>query len=283
MADDTANGVSFSQVNSSQDINESGQLQSVTEQIVHEANGGSHLHTLPMRHELISTAVTFLKDVRAASHSIDQKKDFLLKKGLNSSEIDLALSIAESQASHGLQVQQFHQTSALQTNPSMPYYPFSQGPIYPSGLQMIRSLVPPLVIAYGTIYGVYLLYKKYIEPRLFGPPKKHPLYLIIESVTKLQESMNAIQESLDKMEDNIVSKLVVHITNYNQIASSERLAACDLKKELASLKALLLGRNNFPETPYISSVSKKIADGSSSVNASIPSWQLAVEGEKERQ
>ena len=54
-------------------------------------------------------------------------------------------------------------------------------------------------------------YKKYIEPRFFGPPKKHPLYLIIESAAELQKSVETIKCSLDKMEDNIVSRLKEHI------------------------------------------------------------------------
>lgn len=285
MADDTTNDHSFSAITTSQDVNEQGQLASVTE-IVHEAHDGStNFSTLPMRHELISTAVTFLKDSRVSFHSIEEKKNFLLNKGLNLSEINLALNIA-SNGTTSNQLTQYNNGQGVQMYPPVLYNnnQYAHGSLYPTGLQMVTSLVPPLVIAYGTIYGLYMLYKKYIEPRLFGPPKKHPLYIIIDSVNKLQQSVDAIKLSLEKMEENIVTKLKEEVIKFDKISSMERLAASDLKKELSSLKALLLGRNNFPETPAIGSIGKKIQDSSSTiVTATIPSWQLASEDEKERQ
>lgn len=234
----------------------------------------------PLRHDLISTSVTFLRDPRVSNHSLEQKEEFLRKKGLNQDEIDLAVNIASSQPDISLP-SQVPRSFISPANDQMysPINHLNSGLVFPSGLQMVQSLVPPLVLAYGTIYGIYYLYKKYIEPYLFGPPAKHPLYLIIDSVNKLNKSVETIKESLVQMEDNIVEKLKSHMKEFNQVSAQERLAAVELKKELTSLKALLLGRNNFPETPSINGKKCKSEVSPNGITASIPSWQLPVEGE----
>lgn len=171
---------------------------------------------------------------------------------------------------------------------------------------LTQALVPSLAILTGLAAAVYLFYKQYIEPYFFGTPKqrpKHPLVVVTENVDKLTKSVDSLKESLVTFEQSIkrsmeesVGKIIMEFTSRRTpgsgSASSDEVAA--VKKEVQSLKSLLLSRNQFPESPIVSFIQQTSAalngktngDGSSPPMAqspppSIPSWQLTDELKEE--
>lgn len=125
-----------------------------------------------------------------------------------------------------------------------------------------RSLAPSVAMVAGIAYGLYLFYKRYIEPILFGR-QKHPFLIIQESVDKLTQSMDSLRDSINSMESNIKKQIEDDLAVAARSRSVEMAAVNDIKAEVISLKALLLNREQFPAAPKLIK------------SASIPTWQLS--------
>ena len=187
-----------------------------------------------------------------------------MRKGLTSDEVDYAIECA----SNG---QAYHPTLDSGTEPGL-YRPIPYpNPVYqPPGLWMVtESLAPAVALVAGIAYGVYLIYKNYIEPLLFGQ-KKHPLLLIMEGINRLSETVDKLNEGLVSIELNIRKQIEKDLALNSRPTPAEKAALNDLKKEILSVKTLLLNRKNFPEAPIPSQ------------SVSIPEWQMADEP-KDRQ
>lgn len=230
-----------------------------------------------IRHDVVSTAVNFLLDPRVRITTEVEKRHFLLKKGLTLQEIDAAIKHAGLGIPYSIKTSltSFPNTHVLSNRPYLP----TVGPThfhqqvhygYPGAFVMTRALVPSIAIASSLFYGLYLLWKKYLEPIIYGHNnKKHPLVLIQENLTKLQETIDLLNVSVKQLEVNIVDKMKQEIESKARPSPQETAAIDSIKKELSSIKSLLLGRKQFPEAP----VHQK----------SIPSWQLTDEEAKDRQ
>lgn len=185
----------------------------------------------------------------------------------------------------------------------------SQGfPVQSVGVWMLtRALVPSLAILTGVAAAVYFFYKRFIEPFFIGSESKSkskdPLVIVTDSVDRVTHSVDSLKQSLTTFEENIkrsvedsVGKVMVEVTGKqtgSHPASSHDMAV--LKKEIQSLKGLLLSRNQFPESPIVSFIQQTSAavDRTSAVNGSadggasvaqlpsIPSWQLTDESKEE--
>lgn len=235
-----------------------------------------------VRHDVISTAVSFLLNPQVKGRSHEEKRHFLLHKGLTFPEIDLAMESANQGLPYSVMMMKQQQSSGHNHNLSLlpsshQHYPPS-GPThfhhnvhydYPGAFVMTRALIPSIAVASSFLYGLYLLWKKYLEPRIFGH-QKHPLVLIQENLMKLQETVELLNSTMKQLEVNIVDQLKKEIESNARPSPQERAETESLKKELASIKSLLLGRKQFPEAPIPSH------------QASIPSWQLTDEA-KDRQ
>ncbi|KAI1297147.1 Peroxisomal membrane protein PEX14 [Halotydeus destructor] len=236
---------------------EDGQLSKQTEpkKIDHEIEP-------PLREDIINTAVHFLVNDRVKNSPLDQKRTFLLRKGLTSVEIDVAIDKA---ASGQLPTVQYGQVNQFipSSQPFLTNHPY--GHIQsPTSWAIIKSVTPPMAFVAGVAYGLYLLYKNYVEPWLFGK-RKHPLIVIQTSIEKLTKSMDNLSYALNSVELNIKN----HIDNeLSQMKKNHHESASlnDIKSEVLSLKALLLNRKQFTAAPKI--------------DATIPSWQLDDEKPK---
>lgn len=224
---------------------------------------------IPLRHELVSTAVSFLSNPQVVNNSVAQKKAFLLRKGLTSDEVEHAIEWA----SKGMGAYRPPQ------DPKVPD-PFAVGmyrpvpyptPVYqPPGLWFAtQSLAPAVALVAGMAYGLYLFYKNYIEPRLFSR-KKHPLVLIMEGINKLSETVDKMNDGLVTIELNIRKQIEKEMAAHSRPTPTEVAAINEIKREIQSIKTLLLNRKNFPEAPIPSH------------QVSIPEWQKSDDA-KDRQ
>lgn len=229
----------------------------------------------PVRSDLLSTAVSFLLNPRVKSNSEDQKRMFLMRKGLTPHEVDQAIDFANrgipfpssrmpdpaySGAVHPLD--RFHQPPAHLYRHEIQYQ-------YPGTFAMTRALVPSFIVVSGLFYGLYLLYRRF-QHLLFGEQRqKHPLLQVQDSLQQLTALCESLNKSIHDMEENIVSKMRKEMESLTRPSAQEVAAVSEIKKELASVKALLLGRKQFPESPSLT-------------QASIPAWQMTDES-KERQ
>lgn len=213
-----------------------------------------------IRDNLVSTAVYFLQNPKVAQNPLNNKRLFLLKKGLSNEEIDLAIERASTlistptpaPSSNVVQIPQNYGPPA----PLPPQYFIPN----PSIWARTTNLAASLAIISGFVYSAYTVYKKYIEPKLFGDEqvKKHPLIIIQEQLDQLTEAVKSLEDNMAKIELNIKKQIEYEVAQYKP---QQDVSLVELKNELASIKALMLNRKQFAPTP------------------TIPSWQL--EGEKQ--
>ena len=233
----------------------------------------------PVRNDLLSKAVSFLLNPRVRGNSEDQKRVFLIWKGLTPHEIDLAIDFAnrgvpfpsrmvDGGSGEVYPLDQFHQQQHLPA-PAAHLYRHEIQYQYPGTFAMTRALVPSFIVVSGLFYGLYLLYRRF-QHLLFGDQQqKHALVQVQESLQQLTVICESLNKSIHEMEDNIVAKMRKEMESLTRPSAQEVAAVSEIKKELASVKALLLGRKQFPESPSLT-------------QASIPAWQMTDES-KERQ
>ncbi|XP_070159169.1 peroxisomal membrane protein PEX14 [Polyergus mexicanus] len=217
-------------------------------------NQDTNNNALSLRESLVKTAVQFLQNSKVSSSPLMQKQEFLKRKGLTDEEIKTAFKLAS--------VDNTADRNAFQNQNPYTAIQMSQGPIYPyhptnvyqlTLLQKIKDIFNATAFIGATAYFVYWLYKKFIEPFLFGRKKKSTVEdRIIELDKTVQDSTKEMKASILKME-NEVQKL----TQHQALDPTIPQLVHELKQDLSSLKALLLSRKQFPSAP-----------------ASIPPWQL---------
>lgn len=217
-----------------------------------------------IRDNLVSTAVYFLQNPKVAQNPLNHKRLFLLKKGLSNEEIDLAIERASNLASAPTPTSTPTPSSSVVQIPQNYALPAPMPPQYfipnPSIWARTTNLAASLAIISGFVYSAYTVYKKYIEPKLFGEEqvKKHPLIIIQEQLDQLTEAIKSLENNMAKIELNIKKQIEYEVAQYKP---QQDVSLVELKNELASIKALMLNRKQFAPTP------------------TIPSWQL--EGEKQ--
>jgi len=198
--------------------------------------------------------------------STEEKRLFLFQKGLSIKEVEVALEAA----GRGIPYTQ-HRMVHQSLPPALPpqQYTTHLHYEYPGAFAMTRALVPSIAIASSFLYGLYMVWKRFLEPRLYGS-RKHPLVLIQENLVKMQETLDLLNNGLKQLEVNIVEKLKKELESKTRPSPVEEAAIESIKKELSSIKALLLGRKQFPEAPTTLPTIKDHP-------VSIPSWQLTEE------
>merc|ERR1712106_1060109 len=204
-----------------------------------EVEGSVQVDTVEggIRDELVKTAVKFLENSRVQSSTEAMKREFLVKKGLTEAEIDMAFSTA-SQVTPLKQVQQKMQVQQQPLQSRLPMV--TQEATFSTKL---RDLLNILLLIGGASYSLRYLWKRYISPWLFGPPKpvKTPHDIVLETtqavlrtVEQLQKSVQSLQTSLD----NHSTKL--QLVSQTQIKPEDTGAMQELKSDIQSVKGLLL-------------------------------------------
>jgi len=215
------------------------------------------------RENLISTAVRFLENTKIRSTSVELKTSFLKKKGLTDEEIATAFkqvsTLEEKQST----------TSTTMVEPGLPGLPVHPNPGYlapflptaiPQGYPMskkIRDILNVVLLIGGFSYGINYLWRKYIRAWWYGIEKPSPNEILLQTSQTLLSTVLTLKEGMEKLQASLDS------INGNETRSKNEVS--DLKKEVMSLKGLLLSSRSFPQNPSILS---------SPGSASIPSWQL---------
>jgi len=196
------------------------------------------------RENLISTAVRFLENTKIRSTSVELKTSFLKKKGLTDEEIATAFkqvsTLEEKQST----------TSTTMVEPGLPGLPVHPNPGYlapflptaiPQGYPMskkIRDILNVVLLIGGFSYGINYLWRKYIRAWWYGIEKPSPNEILLQTSQTLLSTVLTLKEGMEKLQASLDS------INGNETRSKNEVS--DLKKEVMSLKGLLLSRRLRP-------------------------------------
>eukprot|EP00088_Acartia_fossae_P021427 TRINITY_DN22886_c1_g2_i3.p1 TRINITY_DN22886_c1_g2~~TRINITY_DN22886_c1_g2_i3.p1 ORF type:complete len:316 (-),score=121.04 TRINITY_DN22886_c1_g2_i3:104-1051(-) len=209
------------------------------------------------RENLIATAVRFLENSKIRSTSVELKTSFLKKKGLTDEEIATAFKQVKTLEESQTQVipADFTGGPPASMPPMMP--PFLPPPIPQYTVsKKIRDVLNVLLLIGGFSYGINYLWKKYIKPWWYGIERHSSEQMLLQTSQTLLTTVLTLKEGMEKLQASLDSMNGQGTRSENEVT--------DLKKEVMSLKGLLLSSRSFPQNPTILS----------SPSPSIPSWQL---------
>ncbi|XP_063624669.1 peroxisomal membrane protein PEX14 isoform X1 [Cydia splendana] len=187
-----------------------------------------------VRENLVTTAINFLKNPNVNRCTMESKERFLRAKGLTDLEIARAVE----------------KCGELLDGPSLT----SELMFFQHSRQSwFREHILPLVVYGGFAYGCYWLYKNCIRHILFvEEPKRKTTTECLEEVRKSLDILNTSMTSLrGEMQASAQSSLRTQLDG--------------LKADIASVKGILLNRNQFPSVK------------TRSEPPSIPAWQRQSE------
>lgn len=103
-------------------------------------------------------------------------------------------------------------------------------------LDRIKEIVHNVALLSAVVYAIYMFYKKFIKPYLFGEEKKKN----IES--SLQEFEKNVTSSITELKDD-VSSIKVEIEKISQVADNQTQRHLQsLQSDISTVKGLLLSR-----------------------------------------
>jgi len=216
-----------------------------------------------VRQDMVATAVRFLENDRVRTSTDDMKKKFLLKKGLNEGEIREAFARVKPAAVQQPAPQQQAVAVPVQVGGGHPVMAVSQG----SFSSRIRDLLNLLLLIGGASYGLRYLWKTYIAPWLFGPPKPvpNPQAAVVETCQAVLGGVQQLQQAITSLQTSIGSQAekLERAVEYRQGRQENTTGDIgELKAEIQSVKGLLLSSRSFPQQPPVSAP------------PSLPAWQL---------
>ncbi|CAF0777499.1 unnamed protein product [Didymodactylos carnosus] len=188
----------------------------------------------------IDVATEFLRNPKIASNSIENKREFLRKKGLTDFEINHAFNIVPQD--DGIKNNRIEELSQTQQQSSV-----------------FRKIITDLAIL-GLLATAFITIKRWFQSK-----NKNE---IVDALLPLQTSVRDMCSSIAKLEQSVnqLTKSVNEIKEKNTDASSCSVSINEMKQEIQTLKGLLLSRQQFPSPPQI--------------QARIPSWQLETDKSK---
>merc|ERR1711971_105027 len=216
-----------------------------------------------VRQDMVATAIRFLENDRVRASTEDMKRKFLLKKGLNEGEMREAFARVKPAAVQQVAPQQQAVAVPVQVGGGHPVMAVSQG----SFSSKVRDLLNLLLLIGGASYGLRYLWKTYIAPRLFGPPKPvpNPQAAVVETCQAVLGGVQQLQQAITSLQTSIGSQAekLERAVEYRQGRQENTTGDIgELKAEIQSVKGLLLSSRSFPQQPPVSAP------------PSLPAWQL---------
>jgi len=196
------------------------------------------------RETVIVAAVNFLNNPKVARSTLIQKRNFLASKGLTDVEIQEALERV------GIFEKMNDNKDETRINIVQPYKHQM------TTFEKIKDIISSAALISGLAYGIYMFYKKFIEPLLFGRKKG-------DKIDELSKTTKAINGELIRVRDEINKQKQTQEANQKLLLNTMQ----SFKAEIDTIKGILLNRKQF-STP------------SSSVG--IPSWQLSKKKSKDK-
>lgn len=221
---------------------------------------------VPIREELVDTAVKFLQNPKVINSPLAQKQKFLQRRGLTEEEIQIACQKSGAYVHH----EQNQSAPPLPQSPNFVTGYRGYGTVQVSFFDRIREVVHNIAIFSIVAYIIQKFYQTYIAPFLFGTKKKSIEDKIDDLEKNVEYSISDIKSSLGEVKTEVDK---ISLNSENELTSQLK----ELKSEIATVKGLLLTRKQFP------SVSNTPV-----VPPSIPAWQMSsvlqeneAEGENE--
>ncbi|KAK8053876.1 hypothetical protein PG996_013177 [Apiospora saccharicola] len=213
---------------------------------------------MPIREEIVTSAVNFLQDPNVAASPVENKLSFLRSKNLTQEEIDVSLArvgiappgqpvAAPSQAVAG-PVQQQQQPYYNSSYPSAPPYGWQPPPPAPPKRDWRDWFIMATVVG-GVGYGLYSISKRYIYP-LVAPPTPEKLeqdkatvdeqfekaFATLEQLSKDTESLKASELDRTEKLDKILIELEEFMTETKSGKRRQEDETDRLRSEVESLK-----------------------------------------------
>ncbi|XP_049873080.1 peroxisomal membrane protein PEX14 isoform X2 [Pectinophora gossypiella] len=168
-----------------------------------------------IRENLVTTAIKFLQNPNVQRCTMESKQRFLRSKGLTDPEIQKAIEKCVD----------------LLDVPSMT----SELMVFQSRRSWFRDHVMPFLVYGGFVYGCYWLYKNCLRQLLFVEEPKRK---------STADCIDELRKSLDILNTNVTSLRGEMAASAQQSAMRSQLD--NIKSDLASVKGILLNRNQFP-------------------------------------
>ncbi|PSN35723.1 Peroxisomal membrane protein PEX14 [Blattella germanica] len=175
----------------------------------------------------ITTAVTFLLHPTVQKSSLANRQAFLKKKGLTDDEVLIACELAGPfQSPYNGQLQTMLQS------PAVPVSFYLQNVVPATLWSATKRILIKVAIIGGISFGVYMLYKKYVERYLLGIERKQKA--LEDSLAEVNNTLKGISKELDR------------ITEQQRQQSEEATNQIqDLKTEITTIKGDFLSRHQF--------------------------------------
>ncbi|KAK6209232.1 peroxisomal membrane protein pex14 [Pestalotiopsis sp. IQ-011] len=210
---------------------------------------------MPVREDIITSAVNFLQDPNVASSSVDSKVSFLRSKNLTQEEIDTALARA---GSPGVATQVI--AAPAQPQPQQPYYGQYQQPP-PYGWQPPPPAPPRrdwrdwfimATVVGGVSYGLYSVTKRYIYP-LVAPPTPEKLeqdkatvdeqfekaFATLDQLSKDTEALKVSEEERTEKLDKLITDLESFIRDTKSVSRRQEDETERLRDDMKALKDIV--------------------------------------------
>ncbi|KAL7646206.1 UNVERIFIED_CONTAM: hypothetical protein RMT77_003107 [Armadillidium vulgare] len=220
-----------------------------------------------IRQSLVNTAIDFLNMEKILVQPEEKKRQFLIKKGLTSEEIEIAFKNSkvppkENYRVYDIEAQNFTQERRLATLPAPISFPFQ----YPRTLwTVVRDSFNMFIYITGIALVINYMYQNYIMPFLTGKRTKTKEEILLEVQASVTEVLKHLESTLEKINNNILlQNEKVSESSMKNLGLSQME---EIKSELGTLKSLLINRNSFPAAPAIS--------------YSIPEWQKRAKESKD--
>lgn len=183
--------------------------------------------------------MSFLQNPNVARSSIVQKENFLRSKGLSDEEIRLAFQqagiFAKDPNSTIINMEIGHRPVVAQpTNPITSLSPLYRTP--ETALHKFYNIISSTAMVTGIAYAIYYVYKKFIEPFLFGrkKDKKSTTELLNDLDKKMEKNIRKLGVEITALKDELRSSYTGdHVLRQDMLA---------FKNDLDSIKGLLLNR-----------------------------------------
>ncbi|XP_066936665.1 peroxisomal membrane protein PEX14-like [Clytia hemisphaerica] len=196
----------------------------------------------------VNVAVRFLNNLNVRDTPKDHKMKFLMAKGLNEQEIELAMKKAEA----------IRENTKEKEEEEWTFWDYFKG----------------IVLSAGILSSANYAYKAYVLPYVAHEIKDD------QRIETLKDSVQVLKDDLKQktyeftctlksiqslLEDQ--KKLLGNIEKELGKKQNDDVSMTNIKTDLASLKSMMLSKDKFPAAPFVST------SGPSS--AEIPAWQKA--------
>lgn len=175
------------------------------------ASSGSEI-----RENLVTTAIKFLSNPNVQRCTMESKERFLRSKGLTDAEIHKAIE----------KCGEFIDVPSLTSELMMFHH---------SRTSWFKEKIVPLIVYGGFIYGCYWFYKNCLRHFLFVEEPKRKT--TVECIEELRKSLDVMNASICSLRGDVQTSLK---------RNTFRSELDNLKADIASVKGILLNRNQFP-------------------------------------